>query len=115
MANEGGSRRSNAVTLTVLGVIGAVWILDEVIPEGVEMRRNTYADRVACERDYPPSQCEPQGTAGVYYSSYYYASGATATAGDPGPGRTGGIARASFTTSYRGGFGAFGHAVHAAS
>lgn len=122
MAEEGGSRRSNAITLTVLGVVGAVWIADEVIPEGVEMRRNTYADRAACERDYQPSQCEPQGTVGSggvyyggYYGPYYSASRANATASDPGPGRTGGLARAAVTTSYRGGFGSFGHAIHAAA
>ena len=121
MAEEGRSRRSNAITLTVLGVVGAVWIADEIIPEGVEMRRNSYADRAACERDYPPSQCQPQGTVGggVYYGSYYgpyySASSSSASVSDPGPGRTGGIARASYTTSYRGGFGAFGHAVHAVS
>jgi hypothetical protein len=121
MAEEGSSRRSNAITLTVLGVVGAVWIADEVIPEGVEMRRNTYADRAACERDYPASQCAPQSSGGgsvyfgSYYGPYYSANRIGATPSDPGPGRSGGIARASYTTSYRGGFCSFGHAIHAVS
>ena len=116
-------KRSNVVTLTVMGIAGTLWIADELIPDPVEMRRNTYADRVACERDYPPEKCEPQtagsgnsttyvGYHGGYWGPYYSASRSNAAAGDPGPGRTNGLARASFTTSYRGGFGAFGRAVH---
>jgi hypothetical protein len=114
MAEEGESRRSNIVTLTVIGLVVAVSIADEAIPQGVEMRRNVYAGRADCERDYPPSQCEPQNSGGGgvgYHGPYYSASRSSATAGDPGPGRTVGT-RASYETSYRGGFGAFGRAIH---
>jgi|SRR5215469_3304381 len=125
MAEEGKSRRSTIVTYSIFGLLGAVWLGDWVIPAEVEMRRNLYADRAACERDYPPAQCEPtysggSGSSGYYYSgsSYHGPSYATnrsdAAAGDPGPGRTG-AAHGAYTTSYRGGFGAFGHAVHAAA
>ena len=120
MADDGKSRRSQIVTYSIFGLVGAVWLGDWVIPDDVEMRRNLYADRAACERDYTPAQCEPTGTSGTgtYYGGYrgpsYAAYRGDATAGDPGSGRTGAY-HSSYTTSYRGGFGAFGHAVHAAS
>jgi hypothetical protein len=128
MADEGErkKKRSNAIILTVMGVAATVWIADELIPEPVEMRRNTYADRAACERDYPPEKCEPQTTGtttgtsyvgyhGGYWGPYYSASRTSVAPSDPGPGRTNGLARASFTTSYRGGFGAVGRAIHGVS
>jgi hypothetical protein len=115
MAEEGGeSRRSSVVTLTVIGMVAAISIADEAIPQGVEMRRNLYTDQAACERDYPPSQCASQyssGGSGGYYGPYYSASRGSATTSDPGPGRTTGT-RVSYETSYRGGFGAFGRAIH---
>jgi hypothetical protein len=123
MAGENGStRRSRTVSLSIVGLAGAVWIADGVIPEGVEMRRNLYTDRAACERDYSPSQCESDGTynsggyvgSSGYHGPYYAASRSTAVAGDPGSGRSG-VMHTAYTTSYRGGFGAFGHAVHAAA
>jgi hypothetical protein len=118
MQAEGGSRRSTIVTLTVVGMVAAVSIADEAIPQGVEMRRNVYADRTACERDYTASQCEANsgggGSGGGYYGPYYSARRGSAAAGDPGPGRTIGT-RASYETSYRGGFGAFGRAIHVAA
>jgi hypothetical protein len=117
MADGGQSRRSNVVTLTVIGMVAAVSIADETIPQGVEMRRNLYANRAACERDYPPSQCGANSggstglTGGGYYGPYYSANPSAASAGDPGSGRTMG-SRVSYETSYRGGFGAFGRAIH---
>jgi hypothetical protein len=113
MAEEGGSRRSSIVTLSVLGMVAAVSIADEAIPQSVEMRRNLYADRAACERDYPPSQCENGGSgSGVgYHGPYYSVARGNTAAGDPGPGRMTGT-RISYETSYRGGFGAFGRAIH---
>lgn len=127
MAEEegGGSRRSQIVTLSVFGLLGAVWMGDKLIPEETEMRRNFYGDRAACERDYSASQCEPTSSSGSgstttyvggggFRGPSYAASPSAAAAGDPGPGRSG-VSHASYTTSYRGGFGSFGHAVHAAA
>ena len=51
---------------------------------------------------------------GGYHGPYYAASRGEAAAGDPGSGRSG-VTPASFQTSYRGGFGAFGHAVRGGS
>jgi hypothetical protein len=108
-------RRSNIVGLTLIGLpLGAV-ALGNVIPAGQEMRRNLYADRAACERDYSPAQCQ-QGTGashvGVWLGPNYYANrGVTEARSDPGAGRTGQISRTE--TSVRGGFGAFGRAMRA--
>lgn len=118
MADDGRNRRSNIVTLTVLGLFASVFVADKAIPQGTEMRRNMYTNRADCERDYSPSQCQ-QNTGGGsggggYHGPYYSANCANVPAGDPGPGRTG-ATRVSFETSYRGGFGAFGRAIHAAS
>jgi hypothetical protein len=116
------SRRSNAVTLTLVGVPLAVVFAANVIPEGQRMRRNVYADRAACERDYSPQQCEPETTGtggsgtgghGYYHGPYYSADrSSTASRSDPGPGRTG-IGRVSYQTTTRGGFGSFGRTIRA--
>jgi hypothetical protein len=115
MAEDGESRRSKVVGLSVLGLVATVVIADKALPQDTEMRRNVYADRAACERDYPPSQCQspnPGGGSWAYHGPYYSANRSTAAADDPGPGRA--VAtRISYETSYRGGFGAFGRAVHA--
>jgi hypothetical protein len=117
MPDEEPSRRSKIVGLTVLGLVATVAIADEAIPPSVEVRRNLYADRAACERDYPPSQCQNDygyGSSGYsgWHGPYYSSSRADAAAGDPGPGRAG-ATHASYETSYRGGFGTIGHAIHA--
>lgn len=117
------NKRSNIVVLTVLGLVATVAIADKVIPQGVATRRNLYATRADCERDYPPSQCEPDSSGsggggsggGHYHGPYYSASRSSAGADDPGAGRSGGIRAMSVESSYRGGFGAFGRAVHAAA
>ena len=122
MADDGDNRRSKTVMLSVLGLVATVAIADKAIPQGTDMRRNLYASRADCERDYPPSQCEAHnsggsgsggghGGGGSYHGPYYNANRNTAAAGDSGPGRTG-TARISYETSYRGGFGAFGRAIH---
>jgi hypothetical protein len=123
MADDGGNRRSNIVGLTVLGLVSTVFIADKVIPQGTEMRRNVYANRADCERDYPPppDRCDQDnggsntnsGGHVFFHGPYYSANRSSAPAGDPGPGRSG-ATRASFETSYRGGFGAIGRAIHAA-
>jgi hypothetical protein len=128
--SEQGSRRSNAVTLTLVGVPMAVLLAANLIPEGQKMRRNVYVDRAACERDYPPQQCEPDTSSGStgsdhsssgyhssyhgwYHGPYYHADRTSAAArSDPGPGRTG-TGGVSYQTTTRGGFGAFGRAVRA--
>jgi hypothetical protein len=118
MPDEEPSRRSKIVGLTVLGLVATVAIADKAIPQGVEVRRNLYADRAACERDYPPSQCQDDsgnvssGYSGTWHGPYYSSSRANAAADDPGPGRTG-ASHVSYETSHRGGFGAIGHAMHA--
>lgn len=113
-------RRSNVVFLSLVGVAGAAIIAVDAFP-GTEMRRNMYADRTACERDYSPQQCQPSSySGGVSYVSYGYWSGpeyaanrGQASTGDPGPGRTG--VHASTVSSVRGGFGGFGRSAHASS
>lgn len=121
MADNGNNKRSNIVVLTVLGLVATVAIADKAIPQGVAMRRNLYTNRADCERDYPPGQCQPEssgsggGSGGHYHGPYYGASRSSAGADDPGAGRSGGARAMSVENSYRGGFGAFGRAVHAAA
>jgi hypothetical protein len=108
-------RRSNIVGLTLIGLTGGAVALANTVPPGQEVRRNLYPDRAACERDYSTPQCEPRSTGSsgsAYRGPSYYANRTLAEArGDPGPGRTGQITRSE--TSIRGGFGAFGRALHA--
>ena len=110
------------MTLTLLGLVATVAIADKVIPQGTEMRRNVYASRADCERDYPPNQCAPENsggtggyyTGGYYHGPYYSSNRSQAGANDPGPGGSG-ATHVAYETSVRGGFGAFGRAVHAAA
>ena len=110
-------RRSRAVVLTLIGLPTAVMLGASVIPEGQAMRRNVYADRVACERDYSPAQCQPGGSsywgiANGWHGPYYFADRTAAAArSDPGAGRIG--LQAATERSVRGGFGSFGRAMHA--
>jgi hypothetical protein len=109
------NRRSNIVLLSVVGLVSTVAIADKAIPQPTEMRRNVYANRADCERDYPPDQCQSQnsgGSGGGFHGPYYSANRSNAGTGDPGPGRTGTTAVA-HETSYRGGFGAIGRTIHA--
>lgn len=115
-------KRSTAVTLSLLGIAGAATIGDN-LTRNPEMRRNFYADRAACERDYTPAQCEASGSTSynnvTYYHGWYGPSYAvnrgSAAAGDPGPGRIGGIATAVHSASSVSGRGGFGGTAHAAS
>lgn len=124
MADDGSSKRSKVVGLTVFGLIATVAIADKTIPQGTAMRRNLYASRSECERDYTPRQCEPEssggsagsgGSGGHYRGPYYSASRSSAAADDPGAGRSNGSRAISVESSTRGGFGAFGRAAHAAA
>lgn len=113
-------KRSNTVLLTLVGLPLGAMALADMIPAGHQMRRNLYPDRAACERDYSPQQCQQNtgsssggghGGSG-YHGPYYYADRtAQAARSDPGVGRTGQVARSE--TTVRGGFGAFGRAMHA--
>ena len=111
-------RRSNVVLLTLVGLPLGAMALADAIPAGTQMRRNLYPDRAACERDYSPQQCQQNtgsssggGHGDGYHGPYYSANRSAAAAGDPGIGRSGQVARTE--TSVRGGFGAFGRAMHA--
>ena len=116
-------KRSQAVMLTLVGLPVAAVVLSNAFP-GQQMRRNLYADRAACERDYRPDQCQPNSGSGTgssgysgyhgYHGPYYYGNRSAAAArSDPGPGRSGVATRTEVST--RGGFGAFGRALHAGS
>lgn len=113
-------RRSGVVTLSLIGLPLGAMALASAFP-GHPVRRNLYPDRAACERDYSPQQCG-QGTSsgsgtssgyhGGWHGPYYYADrNAAGARGDPGMGRTGFYTPTE--TSMRGGFGAFGRAMHA--
>ena len=110
------SKRSQIVALTLLGVPFGAITLANAFP-GQEIRRNLYADRAACERDYSPQHCAggtggSSGSGGGYHGPWYSSDRSTAEArADPGPGRGGQIARTEIST--RGGFGSFGRAMRA--
>ncbi|MBV9965574.1 MAG: hypothetical protein JO008_07745, partial [Alphaproteobacteria bacterium] len=121
-------RRSTIVLVTAIGIPAAFAASEPFLSRGPtpQMQRNLYADRAACERDYPANQCEQGGTSGSSTSSgghgcgswhgpSYRSDRSTPEArSDPGPGRTGTTARAGVETiSTRGGFGAFGRAMRA--
>ena len=107
-------KRSNAVLLTLIGLPAAVVMAEPLIPQGEQVRRNLYSDRAACERDYSPQQCQQNTGSGGWNGPYYSSNrNSPQAATDPGPGRAG-AARA-VETSTRGGFGAFGRAMHAAA
>jgi hypothetical protein len=111
-------RRSALVMLTAIGVPLAVVVAEPLLSRASQQQRNLYSDRAACERDYPANQCEPHnsssGYSGSWHGPYYTADrGAPAARSDSGPGRSG--VHAAVETSSRGGFGAFGRAMHAVS
>jgi hypothetical protein len=109
-------KRSKIVLLSLIGLPAVAMAAVPLLPQGRETRRNLYPDRAACERDYNPQQCQQSSgtSSGGWHGPYYNGnrSGPEAKA-DPGPGRSG-IARP-VQTSLRGGFGAFGRAMHAVS
>ncbi len=112
-------RRSRAVILTLAGMPVAAVALANAF-RSQQMRRNLYQDRAACERDYRPDQCQPNsgsstgstGHTGGFHGPYYNGNrGSAAARSDPGPGRSGQVTAVQVST--RGGFGAFGRAMHA--
>jgi hypothetical protein len=112
---EPGRRRSLLVNLTALGVAGAVAV--PYLPQGNELRRNVYADRESCVRDYSPDQCEPPSSSsavghGSWRGPGYYSDRSLPEAkADPGAGRIG--LSGGTETSVRGGFGRIGQALRA--
>ena len=110
------SKRSQIVVLSLIGLPLGAFALAEAFP-AQEMRRNLYSDRASCERDYSADQCSSHGVGlggggGGYCGPYYHANRSLPAArNDPGSGRGGAH---TVETSVRGGFGAFGRAVHAA-
>jgi len=111
-------RSHNVLLTTLIGLpIAAIVVADAFPPE--TLRRNLYTDRAACERDYTPAQCQTGtgsgtgsgGSGYIYHGPYYSTDRTSASASDPGPGRTGQITRTETTT--RGGFGAIGRGLRA--
>src|SRR5205814_2011276 len=112
------SKRSQAVKLTLVGLPVTAIALSHAFP-GHDIRRNHYADRAACERDYSPAQCEANSSSSSgttssrsgdgWHGPYYSVSRAAALVSDPGPGRIG--LSNTVESSTRGGFGAFGRAM----
>lgn len=105
--------RSSAVALAILGGAAAL----SGCSAEPEYRRNGYATREACLRDYPPSECSAAtGNSGGFFflGPWYSPNRALARAGDPGPGATAvdGTSKAAASTNAastrRGGFGATG-------
>ncbi|HTZ35939.1 MAG TPA: hypothetical protein VMB84_07930 [Stellaceae bacterium] len=112
------ARRSRIVNVSLIGLPLAAITAANLIPPATMMRRNNYPDRAACERDYPPppDRCDqPDGNSShphFWHGPYYVADRSAPEArGDPGPGR--GVTPASYETSARGGFGAFGRGLRA--
>jgi hypothetical protein len=101
--------RSSAVTLVVIGVAGVA----SCSPEPQTYRRNLYATKGDCYRDYGPADCEASSyRAGYFFGAPYWVGGGRRPAGDPGPGASAvngrsGVALA-VSDPVRGGFGATG-------
>lgn len=102
--------RSRAVTLVLLGAGAAA-----CAPEP-QYRRNTYASREECLRDYSPGQCEPHGTRG-FIGPFFWVGGGARPLVDPGPGASARDGRSSVAagvtapapqSAVRGGMGATG-------
>jgi len=102
--------RSSAVALAALGAAAGVAGCN---PQP-EYRRNGYASRADCLRDYPANQCESTRSGGVsYFYGPWYGNQRTATTNDPGPGATAVNGRSQSadpagSVARRGGFGGTG-------
>ncbi len=117
MAEDQSDWKSSAV---VLALMGAGLGLSHCSQP--EYRRNGYASAAECMKDYSPQQCQASKgyDANGYYTGHHgsyfgpwYQRGATASDGNPGPGRTAlnGVSQAaspSMSTTQRGGFGGTG-------
>ena len=106
-------KSSNTIKLVILGLFGA-YIALPYLPQGEEMRRNTYRSRDDCLADYSEDQCETtfNGNGGSWgYRGPTYRADGRGHPEDPGPGRynreTGRSNPAVIHTesSFRGGFG----------
>jgi hypothetical protein len=103
--------RSGAV---VLAVLGAAAVLNGCGQP--EYRRNGYASRADCLKDYPADKCEARSGAGtgfLYFGPWFLGNQRNAVAGDPGPGRTAvnGVSQSATpgaSETRRGGFGSTG-------
>jgi len=107
-------KSSNTINLVILGLFGA-YVALPFLPQGDEVRRNTYRSREECVADYSETQCESSSSGGGsgswgYRGPSYYADGRGHT-DDPGPGRYSrengrpNPAVIHTETSFRGGFG----------
>jgi hypothetical protein len=102
--------RSATVTLVVLGAATAG--VAACSRDDDTYRRNGYATREACMKDYQPEQCKEEARSGGfgYFGPWYMSNRARAAPGDPGPGATAvdGRSQAANQTAQtrRGGFGA---------
>lgn len=101
--------RSTSVTLVLIGAGLAGCGQPE--EEGY-YRRNSYASKADCYRDYGPDNCQPMGSGGGFVGAYFWAFGGARPSGDPGPGATAQNGRSQLAISVsdpvRGGFGATG-------
>jgi hypothetical protein len=107
--------RSRTVVLVVLGAGAAVAGCSR---EADSQKRNGYATREACLRDYSPEQCREERTSNggmMIFGPWYMANRARALVGDPGPGATAvnGQSQAASTgvQTRRSGFGATGRSA----
>lgn len=107
-------KSSSTINLVILGLVGA-YVALPLLPQGDEMRRNTYRSREECVADYSETQCESWSSGGGggsagYRGPNYYADG-RGHPDDPGPGRyrrdngRNNPAVSHTETSFRGGFG----------
>ena len=115
----GPQRRSMAVPLMLVGALGlTLWKCS-----GTDVQRNRYSSLEDCAKDYSMQQCNadyPVGSSGSssgvhYYGPWYRSRSGSSDSADPGPGRSGGFARATgeggpsgVELGSRGGFGASG-------
>jgi hypothetical protein len=102
--------RSKTLPIIALGAVVAT--LSACAPREQSLRRNAYASREDCARDYSDAQCEARGASGGGYYGPYYGGGGSAARPDPGPGRTARNGQSPFEvtigddrTTQRGGFG----------
>lgn len=107
-------RRSRNVRLVLIGAAGLALLSAAGCTDRRESKRNQYASREDCLKDYPENQCtNARGTVipggGFWYGPWYGRAVARAGMVDPGPGATAVQGRSAFATASetrRGGFGA---------